>query len=189
MCGAGRPLRAWPQCVEAKGRVLRCALTSPAGMNRILLVRDVTDWVQAEEHLREAQKMEAVGRLAGGVAHDFNNLLTAILAYAERLGVSLDETDRRRKIQQAYNRIHNITPETIQKDITRVFDFGDENDDPAIDHVAETIETYKTLDDIDAAVNSLEKEMGEAAKNLEFEKAANLRDQIRALQKLIVLET
>ena len=100
----------------------------------------------------------------------------------------IDETDRRRKIQAAYNQRHGITPETIQKDIARVFDFGNENEDPAIDHVAQAIEAYKTLDDIDAAVNSLEKEMDEAAKDLEFEKAANLRDQIRALQKLIVLE-
>jgi len=100
----------------------------------------------------------------------------------------MDETDRRRKIQEAYNQRYGITPETIQKDITRVFDFGKENEDPTIDHVAEAIEAYKSLEDIDAAINSLEKEMDEAAKNLEFEKAANLRDQIRALQKLIVLE-
>ncbi|MEE4265665.1 MAG: excinuclease ABC subunit UvrB [Desulfobacteraceae bacterium] len=100
----------------------------------------------------------------------------------------IDETNRRRKIQQDYNQRHGITPETIQKDITRIFDFGNENENTAIEHVAEAIEAYKSLDDIDAAVNSLEKQMDEAAKNLEFEKAADLRDQIRALQKLIVLE-
>jgi excinuclease ABC subunit B len=115
-----------------------------------------------------------------------------IIMYADRVTQSMqqciDETNRRRKIQQAYNKRHGITPQTIQKDITRIFDSGNEKKDTAIDHVAQAIEAYKSLDDIDSAVNSLKKQMNEAAKDLEFEKAANLRDQIRALQELIVLE-
>jgi excinuclease ABC subunit B len=139
-----------------------------------------------EGFLRSARSLiQTCGRAA-------RNVRGKVIMYADKvtqsMQQSIDETNRRRKIQQAYNQRHGIKPETIQKDITRIFNFGNEKEDTAVDHVAEAIETYKSLDDIDAAVNSLEKDMHEAARNLEFEKAADLRDQIRALQKLIVLE-
>src|SRR3954447_19122937 len=63
----------------------------PARMVRVIM--DVTARRKLEEELRYSQKMEAVGRLAGGVAHDFNNLLTIILGYGSLIKESLEDGD------------------------------------------------------------------------------------------------
>jgi PAS domain S-box-containing protein len=63
----------------------------------IAMLEDTTERRRVEEQLREAEKMEVIGRLAGGVAHDFNNLLTGILLYCDLLSSALEPDSRLRQ--------------------------------------------------------------------------------------------
>jgi len=108
--------------VEWKGGSYTCHVeplrTSEGDLQgAICMALDITDRRQLEEQLRQAQKMEAVGRLAGGIAHDFNNLLMVIQGYADLMTERLAEGDPLRRnaeqIQTASQRATSLTRQLL----------------------------------------------------------------------------
>ncbi len=116
------------------------------------------------------------------------NINGQVIMYADTVTKSiqacLDETKRRRKIQQEFNRENGITPETIKKSIHNILASVYETDYLTISTVAEDIEEYISEKDIPIMIKKLTRQMKEAAKNLEFEEAARIRDRIKELSAL-----
>jgi PAS domain S-box-containing protein len=87
----------------------------PTGFHGIL--RDITEQRNLEEQLRQAAKMEAIGRMAGGIAHDFNNLLTAIMGYSSILAGQLTEkgieSDKPQQINRSAERAAELTRQLL----------------------------------------------------------------------------
>ncbi|HEV8304402.1 MAG TPA: response regulator [Gemmatimonadales bacterium] len=120
---AGGPLETLELEFRTKAGALRTLLYSAErieldGAPHILaLTTDITERRQLEEELRQAQKMEAIGQLAGGVAHDFNNILTAIHGYADLLGDALPAGDARledvEEIRKAARRAAQLTRQLL----------------------------------------------------------------------------
>lgn len=138
----------------------------------------------------ERSLMQTAGRTA-------RNAHGLVIMYADRITKSMkktiDETNRRRKIQEAYNIEHGITPETIYKSreeimqSTSIADMRnkDKGEEASFTKVAEPIIKYMSNDQRKDLIEEMTDEMKTAAKDLEFEKAAFLRDEIEKLQKLI----
>jgi len=123
----------------------------------------------------ETSLIQTMGRAA-------RNVRGRVILYAdEKTGSmkrAIDETNRRREIQVNYNKRHKITPKTISKKIVKFFE--------EIERPEPVKEYEKALDieDIPKIIEEKMREMRQLAKNLEFEKAALVRDEIRQLKKL-----
>jgi excinuclease ABC subunit B len=110
-----------------------------------------------------------------------------VIMYGDRITRSmqacLDETKRRRVTQLAYNEEHGITPQTVKKSLRSILEDIAEQDYPELPQVAEGQEEYRTPDQLKREIARLKKGMLQAAGDLEFEKAAELRDRMLALEK------
>jgi excinuclease ABC subunit B len=126
----------------------------------------------------ETSLIQTIGRAA-------RNVNGKVILYADDITGSMkramDETERRRILQIEYNKKHNITPQTIKKNIESIVD----HEIKPVEVVHE-LETLESLEDIRGYIKQREKEMKEAAKKMEFEKAALIRDEIRQLRQMEV---
>jgi excinuclease ABC subunit B len=122
------------------------------------------------------------------------NLNGEIILYGDLVTRSMqqaiDETERRRKIQEIYNRRHKITPTGISKKIASIFEnlYAQPAEAPA--GAAETFREFGSVDpdDLESMIRKLEKEMSEAVKVLDFERAAVIRDRLKALKENVVFD-
>lgn len=127
----------------------------------------------------ETSLIQTIGRAA-------RNVNGKVIMYAdtvtESMRKAISETNRRRKIQMEYNEKHGITPQSVKKGIRDVIEItkaAEESSDYEIQKTEEALSVSEAQDLID----TLTKEMKEAAKNLQFERAAELRDKINDLKK------
>ncbi|MDY3902872.1 excinuclease ABC subunit UvrB [Peptoniphilus sp.] len=110
-----------------------------------------------------------------------------VIMYADNITqsmrITIDETSRRRKIQEEYNKEHNITPKTIVKSVREVINTTIAAEDVVDFKNIKDQEDEFTKDEIDGMINALKPEMYRAAEELDFEKAAEIRDKIKDLRE------
>lgn len=126
----------------------------------------------------ETSLIQTIGRAA-------RNEHGRVIMYADKITDSMrnaiDETKRRREIQDAYNKEHGIIPKTVKKDIRAAIEATQAAEEEVVYGIKETDD----IDELKANVAKLTEEMMEAAKNLQFERAAELRDKLKELEEKI----
>jgi excinuclease ABC subunit B len=133
-----------------------------------------------EGFLRSTRSLiQTIGRAA-------RNVNGTVILYADQktgsIRATLTETNRRRALQERFNREHGITPRTVMKRISSLRDSIWEADYVTVPTVRERPEAGIPPHELPALIEGLRREMGQAARDLDFERAAELRDRIRALE-------
>ena len=150
--------------------LLREGLDIPEVSLVAILDADKEGFLRSERSL-----IQTIGRAA-------RNTDGTVIMYADELTESMEkaitETNRRRKIQQEYNKEHNITPKTINKSVRDTISIT-KQEDIGVEYKMESKE------DIKETISKLTDEMLKHAANMEFEQAAELRDKIKELEKLL----
>jgi excinuclease ABC subunit B len=156
--------------------LLREGLDLPEVSLVAILDADKEGFLRSEKSL-----IQTFGRAA-------RNINGEVILYADKMTKAMDqailETNRRRRIQEEYNRVYRITPQTVKKSIRNILTSIYEADYFTIPAVSDLREEYVSLKEIPVMVQKLRKEMKEAAVRLEFEKAAELRDRIHRLEEM-----
>jgi len=126
----------------------------------------------------ETSLIQTVGRVA-------RNSEGRVIMYADKItrsmAATIEETKRRREIQSQYNEENGITPKTIVKEVRDSIETLKPADEEVVFGIAESEDEYEVQNNIE----TLQKEMMEAAQNLQFERAAQLRDKIKELEERI----
>ncbi len=157
--------------------LLREGLDLPEVTLVVILDADKEGFLRSEQTL-----IQTCGRAA-------RNVDGKVIFYADKITGSMDraltEMQRRRNKQLEYNKVHKITPKTIIKAIANLEEFQEKVKDEKLMALSEEIdETYITTKNIDSILKSLEKQMKEAADNLDFESATLFRDRIRDINSM-----
>jgi excinuclease ABC subunit B len=130
--------------------------------------------------------LRSSGSLIQTIGRCARNLNGRAILYADKMTDSMkraiDETDRRRAIQVAYNQEHGITPESIIRPLSMSLAGITEADYVDVTENADGLPDFKSQEELDSYISGMESDMREAAKRFEFEKAAKLRDTVRELR-------